>query len=354
MGAGNLKLIEGRGGAGESFVLAAIRDAHTLDRRCVIVLAPTSAVAQGLKADGFTEASAVHAELFRLKNGRTQWDAKAVVIIVDEAATLDSRVTVELLATAKASGAKLILAGDDRQLASIEQGGLFAELRQRRGAAEISEVVCQRVDWHCQAGRDLAEGRFGEVVAAFDRAGAITWPEGQADARAALVAAWSRDTAANPTATRFVFTYTNCDVDALNADLRAVQRDRGELAGADMPFETKHGEAAFAIGDRVQFTDTNQRAHIYKGNVGTITAIDAGTRQLTATLDSGRAVSWAAGEFQGFRHSYAGTIKKVAAEDPEPPQPLPHGALALGGELCRADPPARNAAQLARQMAASR
>jgi hypothetical protein len=69
-------------------------------------------------------------------------------------------------------------------------------------------------------------------------------------------------------------------VDALNADLRAVRRDRGELAGADMPFETKHGEAACAIGDRAQFTDTDQRAHIYRRNVGTTTAIDAGTRRL--------------------------------------------------------------------------
>ena len=39
----------------------------------------------------------------------------------------------------------MILAGDDRQLASIERGGLFTEMRQRHGAAEISEVTRQRV-----------------------------------------------------------------------------------------------------------------------------------------------------------------------------------------------------------------
>jgi hypothetical protein len=39
----------------------------------------------------------------------------------------------------------VILAGDDRQLASIERGGLFAEMRQRHGSAEITEVTrfCQ-------------------------------------------------------------------------------------------------------------------------------------------------------------------------------------------------------------------
>ena len=109
---------------------------------------------------------------------------------------LDSRVTGEVLAEARQAGAKVILAGDDRQLASIERGGLFSELRQRHGAAEISEVTRQRVDWQRQAARDLAEGRFAEAVAAFDRAGAITWTQDQEDARTALVAAWTRDTAA--------------------------------------------------------------------------------------------------------------------------------------------------------------
>jgi Ti-type conjugative transfer relaxase TraA len=302
-----LALIEGRAGTGKSFTLAAIRDAH--DGRRVIGLAPTNAVAQDLARDGFTEAGTVHAALFALKTGRAAWDRKTVVI-VDEAAMLDARITGELLAEARKSGAKLILAGDDRQLASIERGGLFTELTQRHGAAEITAVTRQRVDWQRQAAHDLAEGRFAQAVAAFDQAGAITWTNDQADARQALVAAWSRDTAAAPDAKRFVFAYTNRDVDALNAELRQVRRDRGALSGPDVPFETKHGVADFAIGDRMQFTDTDKRLRIYNGNVGTITGLDARTSQLTATLDGGRVVSWSADDFQGFRHGYAGTIYK--------------------------------------------
>ena len=271
-------------------------------------------MAQDLKADGFSEAGTAHAELFRLKNGRTHWDRRTVVI-VDEAAMMDSRVTGEVLGEARRSGAKVILAGDDRQLASIERGGLFSELRQRHGAAEITEITRQRVDWQRTAARDLAEGRFGDAVAAFDTAGAITWTRDHEDARAALVAAWKRDTAADPDATRFVFAYTNVDVDALNAELRHVRRDRGELAGVDTRFETKHGEADFAPGDRVQFTDTLKFARIYNGNVGTISNIDAETGVIRARLDApggqeGREVEWSALEFAGFRHGYAGTIYK--------------------------------------------
>ena len=312
--AGGLKLIEGRAGTGKSYTLAAVREAHEAAGYRVVGLAPTNAVAQDLKADGFTEAGTVHSALFAIKNGRTAWDRRTVVV-VDEAAMLDSRVTGELLAEAKRAGAKVVLAGDDRQLASIERGGLFTELRQRHGAAEITEVTRQRVGWQRQAARDLAEGRFDSAVQAFDRHGAITWTGDGEAARAALVERWKADTLADPRASRFVFAYTNADVSQLNAELRQVRRDRGELASPDVRLETKHGAADFAVGDRVQFTDTDKKRHIYNGNAGVITELDPRTGQVTARLDAaagsaGREVTWDAAEFEGFRHGYAGTIYK--------------------------------------------
>ena len=88
----------------------------------------------------------------------------------------------------------------------------------------------------------------------------------------------------------------------------------GSLARTTV-FTTKHGEAAFAVGDRVQFTDTLKGAGIYNGNAGVITRIDRDTGRISATLDAaagrdGRQVAWSASEFAGFRHGYAGTIYK--------------------------------------------
>ena len=198
----------------------------------------------------------MHAALFALKNGRTRWDRRTVVI-VDEAAMLDSRVTGELLAAARRAGAKVILAGDDRQLASIERGGLFTELRQRHGAAEISEVTRQRTDWQRQAARDLAEGRFAEAVAAFDRAGAITWtqrPGGRAQSPGRGLEARHRGAARR---------------DAVRVRLHQPRRRRAERRAAPGAARARRaarrrtcgsrrstGAADFALGDRVQFTDT--------------------------------------------------------------------------------------------------
>ncbi len=316
VGAGGLKLIEGRAGTGKSYTLAAVREAHEAAGYRIVGLAPTNAVAQDLKADGFAEAGTVHAALFAIKNGRSPgWDRRTV-LVVDEAAMLDSRVTGELLAEAKRAGAKVILTGDDRQLASIERGGLFTELRRTHGAAEITEVTRQRVDWQRQAARDLAEGRFDAAVQAFDRHGAVTWTADAETSRAALVTRWKADSLADPQASRFVFAYTNVEVDRLNAELRQVRRDRGELGSPDVVLTTKHGEAAFAVGDRVQFTDTAKKLGVYNGNAGVITGLDADTGRVAVRLDApagkeGRVVTWSAADgFEGFRHGYAGTIYK--------------------------------------------
>jgi len=360
-GAGGLKVIEGRAGTGKSYTLGAVRDAHERAGYRVVGLAPTNAVAQDMGKDGFGETGTVHSALFALKNGRAAWDSRTV-LVVDEAAMLDSRITGELLAAARASGAKVVLAGDDRQLASVERGGLFTVLRERHGSAVLRQVDRQQVPWQREAAQDLAEGRFTQAVRAFDRHGAVTWTADDAANLAALVKRWQADTTADPQSTRFVFAYTNAEVDALNAGLRGVLRARGAL-GSDVRLDTQHGAASFAVGDRVQLTATAKRLGLYNGNAGTITALDPATGQVTARLDSGRAVTWQAAEFDGFRHGYAGTIYKGQGKTLDHTYLL-HGkhwraassyvALTrqrLGAQVFVSRQVAQNVGQLARQMA---
>ena len=96
---------------------------------------------------------------------------------------------------------------------------------------------------------------------------------------------WRADTTERPDALRFVFAYTNSDVDRLNTELHAVRRERGQL-GDDVRLDTKHGPTDFAVGDRVQFTDTLKASKIYNGNAGTVTGIDADIGTARARLDS--------------------------------------------------------------------
>ena len=307
-GAEGLALIDGQAGTGKSFIIAAVRQAHEAEGYQVIGLAPTNAVAQDMKADGFSRAGTVHSELFALNNGRAKWDNRTVVI-VDEAAMLDTKLMAMLTTHAYDAGAKLILVGDDRQLSSIDRGGMFGVLKDRFSAAELTSVRRQHKNDDRRSAELMAEGNFHDALARYNDKGGITWTRTQEEAREALVRTWAKDSAVDPTKSRFAFAYTNADVDRLNADLRGVRVARGEL-GPSHELETDHGRLEFAAGDRIQITATDKRRGLFNGNAGTVQAID-GTK-MTVRLDGkpGRVAAIDTGEFHGFRHGYSGTIYK--------------------------------------------
>ena len=317
-----LAIIAGEAGTGKSTTLAAIRDAYEGAGYRVIGMAWTNSVVQDMRADGFRDVSTIAAALGNIDRGGEQWNHKTI-LMVDEAAMLSSRHLGRVLEKARAAGATVILAGDDKQLASIERGGLFGALQAEHGAAELHVVHRVKDAAQQRAFNLMHAGQFGAALELFDQAGAIRWTETQDEARAALVAQWAVDTKAAPDKRRFVFAYSNADVDALNADLRAIRRERGEL-GEDHLMRTKNGSSAFAVGDRIQFTASayhrkDKEAGIVTGAIGTVRGID-GTR-MTVELDGkagqkGRQVSFTvgdnerAGQFNAIRHGYAGTIYK--------------------------------------------
>jgi Ti-type conjugative transfer relaxase TraA len=321
-GGRGLALVAGEAGTGKSTTLAAIRDAYEGGGYRVIGMAWTNAVVQDMAADGFRETSTIAAALARVEKGKDAWGRKTV-LVVDEAAMLSSRHLGRVLKEAERAGAKVILAGDDQQLASIERGGMFSALQAEHGAAELHTVRRVQDQAQRQAFNHMHAGEFGAALDIFDRAGAITWTDKQDDARAALVAQWAADTKAEPGKSRFVFAYSNADVAELNADLRAIRKERGEL-GADQLLQTKDGATAFAKGDRVQFAGSaygreGKALGLVNGGMATVREID-GSR-MTVELDgrgkqAGRVVSFTvgdndqAGQFNAIRHGYAGTIYK--------------------------------------------
>jgi hypothetical protein len=258
------------------------------------------------RGGGFGHAATVHSELFALNNGRTNWNNRTAVI-VDEAAMLDTKLMAMVTAYAHDTGAKLILVGDDRQLSSIDRGGMFGALKDRHGAAALTEVKRQHKIDERRAAEMMAEGNFHDALGIYEAKGAIHWTRTQGEARAELVDQWAKDSARDPKKTRFVFAYTNDDVQQLNAALRAVQKERGEL-GDDHELATAYGRLAFAAGDRIQFTTNDKQRGIVNGAAGTIEAID-GTH-LAVKLDGpeGKVINFDAAAFDQFRHGLAGTI----------------------------------------------
>lgn len=303
-----LAIIDGQAGTGKSYSMAAIRKAYEAQGYKVVGLAPTNAVAQDMARDGFGWATTIHSELFALKNGRTHWHDRTVVML-DEAAMIDTRLMAEITSFANKAQAKLFLVGDDRQLSSIDRGGMFAVLKDRHGAAELSEVRRQGKNDDRRAAELMAEGNFHDALARYDAKGGIKWTRTQEQAQAALVRKWASDTAADPAKTRFIFAYTNDDVSKINFAIRQVRRERGEL-GEDHEFATARGREPYAVGDRLQIIGSDKKLGLFNGNAGTITQIKDATIHLQLDGRARRTIAFNGKEFQDFRHGYAGTIYK--------------------------------------------
>lgn len=315
-----LSIIAGEAGTGKTHTLAAIRDAYEAQGRRVIGLAWTNSVVQDMRADGFKNTSTIAAAMQGVEKGRRSWNANTV-LIVDEAAMLATKPLAALLKEARESGAKVILAGDDRQLASIERGGLFTALQHTHGAAELHEVRRVADLDQRRAFNAMHKGDFGDALRIFDQRGGIEWTDTQKQAEAALVKAYAAAVATSPDKARFIFAYTNDAVAALNVTARAAMRESGRL-GVDQVLHTATGGARFADGDRIQFTAnahsrTQKEAGIVNGAVGTVRTIEGD--RVTVELDSKkgaapRVVSFEvgedtkAGQFNSFKHGYAGTI----------------------------------------------
>jgi Ti-type conjugative transfer relaxase TraA len=306
-GAEGLALIDGQAGTGKSYTLAAVREAYEAAGHRMIGLGPTNKVAKNMSLDGFKVAKTVHSELFALNNGRARWDSKTVVV-VDEAAMLDTKLMAMVTAHAHDAGAKLILVGDDRQLSSIDRGGMFAVLKDRHGAAELTQVRRQYKLDERRAAEMMAEGNFDAALTIYNDKGAIHWTRSQTQARAELVEKWAADTAASPEKSRQVYAYTNDDVNRLNIELRAVRKQRGELEWEDHQLDTAHGRFQFSAGDRIRFTGTDKQAGIVNGAVGTIEAIDGTHVAVRLDGNVAKTVTFDAASFDKFRHAYAGTI----------------------------------------------
>ena len=269
-------------------------------------LAPTNAVAQDMQRDGFTRARTVHSALLRSRTGAKveQENRRHGGRSRHDRDKNHGRV----LKNAHEASAKIILVGDDRQLASIERGGLFAELKERFGSAVLEFVTRQKNADHKAAAEMLSRGGFAEAMTALEKLNCIVRNNHQTESRAALVEQWKADTEKNPNKSPLVFAYTNADVNQLNAELREVRRARGEL-GEDHEFTTKDGKANFAKNDKILFRSTDKRKGITNGAVGTIEKIDGA--KITVKLDeSDKRLTFDAAEFQAFRHAYAATIYK--------------------------------------------
>lgn len=303
-----IAVIQGRAGTGKSFTLNALRETLEAEGYQVTGLAPTNTAAKDLREAGFQDARTLHSFLYSHKKaieaGRPPPPAPRV-FIVDEAAMIDTQRTKELLQAAEQLDARVVFAGDERQLASIEAGGLFGVFGKEFGEAELSTVYRQREDWQKEATRAFARGDTAEGMQAYAERGAIQWSDRRDQAAAQLVQEWVKERDSGQHKTAFVFANSNASVDSLNDALQAEQIKAG-LVRNTREFSTERGKIQVGEGDRLQFRANDKPNGVYNGSLGTVEKIDGDT--LSVRLDTGGAYTLDAKAYKDFQLGYAGTV----------------------------------------------
>jgi conjugative relaxase-like TrwC/TraI family protein len=283
-GGAGVAVVVGRAGTGKTFALGVARHAWQLDGYRLLASAPTGIATVTLEAEGFEEVATCDRLLADLDGGREQLDSRTV-LVVDEAGMLGSRKLTHLLDHAEQAQAKVVLVGDDRQLAAIDAGGGFRALRLRLGASELTENRRQQQAWEREALELVRSGLVEEVVAAYRAHDRVVAAESKPASTLALLtdwwAAW-QDAERDPTQSVVVLAGRRAEVDRLNTVCQELLAARGRLGPQWLQVEDR----ALAVGDRVVCgRNAIGQLGVANGTRGTITALDPDARSLTLRLD---------------------------------------------------------------------
>jgi conjugative relaxase-like TrwC/TraI family protein len=283
-GGSGVALVVGRAGTGKTFALGVARHAWQLDGYRLLACAPTGIATVSLEAEGFEEVATIDRLLGDLDRGAEQLSPRTV-LVVDEAGMAGSRKLARLLDHAQHADAKVMLVGDDRQLAAIDAGGGFRALRLRLGASELTENRRQRHAWEREALELVRSGLVDEAVAAYREHNRVVVAESKTAATLALLTDWWQawqEAERDPDQDVVVLAHRRAEVDRLNTHCQQLLAARGRLGPERLQVEDR----ALAVGDRVVCGhNTIRQLGVANGSRGTITALDSQARMLTIRLD---------------------------------------------------------------------
>jgi len=305
-------------GAGKGEVLRVVAEAHREAGYRVIALAVAGDTAQRLAGETEADVGAtVDSFVHRVTTGRLVV-GQSDLVVVDEAGVVETWRWQALLRSTGA--ARLIAAGDSRQLSPIEAGGLWPLLERQVPTTELTENYRARQPWARDAWAALRQGRGLTALEEFERRGQIVISDTRLEARRAAVDHWDRDRREGAREGRGAEHYllltdsSNAEVDALN---RAAQRRRlaaGELGFATLAVTTPEAEGRrgrledLHTGDLVHFTravylDGDAR-RVENGSRGVLVGVDPERRTADVRLPN-REVSLDEANLDALRLGYA-------------------------------------------------
>lgn len=274
--------IQGRAGAGKTFMLGLAQKALTEAGNHVLGLALSRHAAMQLEREAELPSQTLAKHLFDLRKDIAQHvngsaDVREAIErkyekdiwIVDEASQADLKTTRDLLSSARRLGARVVLVGDTKQLAAVAAGKPF-DLLQRSGmqVVHMTQSRRQQVGHHQRAVEQSYDGKYKEALATLGRETSVI--KDVKKRMQAMIRVYQVD----PDNT-MMLTLTNKGLDTLNEGARDVHRARGDLGPDQGKFKAlnkigslyadRQRHFIYEKGDIVHFLKDNKRLGIQRG-----------------------------------------------------------------------------------------
>lgn len=310
--AGGVKIALGVAGAGKSWALGIAREVWESAGYKVQGLAPT-----GVASDGLSTGAGIPSQtIARFLAYNQEFDDNTVVVI-DEAAMVGSKTLKQVLDKAHEAGAKVILAGDARQLQPIEAGAATRMLRQHLGATELTSFQRQKIGWQRTAAKFFSEGKAQEAMELYHSKGRLKVLKDTEAAHGLLVKEFVKNLVKRPQDTQTAFADTNRQAGMLNLAIRELLKEQGHLTEKLTRIEIKDREGnrlprEFGIGDRILFTQNSGKLGVSNGTFGVIKNIenDKKSHKFSVLTDDGRHVQFSTRDYRRIEHGFATTVHK--------------------------------------------
>ena len=297
-----IRIMRGRAGTGKSHVLGKIASISEAVGVNVIGLSPTHKASRELAKCGYKKNDTIKGMLFKLYNGRFEV-LKNSLLVVDEAGMVGNDDYHELLRVAASRKCNVILAGDERQLSSVQRGGMFEIFADRYGSASLLNIKRQDSTWGKSVAMAFSNGEARTGIGILQQHNRIISSNDKISNMEALLLDWhkSKQSLEN----KLIIAVKNKDVDILNLGARQYLKASGYLQGKEIAIGVNH----YMHGDRILIKQTNKELGLNNGDLLEITHVSK--EQFTVKNAAGKEISFDPSKYNGFRHGYATTVFKA-------------------------------------------
>ena len=330
-----VSVITGGPGTGKTTIIKCILYCLNLQRKSVLLLAPTGRAAKRLSESTKQEAKTIHRALdLDFKNGNGAFFTKNEsdpliqdVIIVDETSMVDAMLMNSLLRAIKV-GAQLILVGDKDQLPSVGAGNVLADilLSGKINTVNLTQIYRQSNQSYIITNAHLINNGKMPIL---DNSSSDFFFENKMDPEEMLYTCVNLVTLRLPKFTNQEPSKIQvlaplkagpCGVDNLNKELQKIINP-SKVGQAEIIME----HTTFRVGDKVmqtvnnyeqewekvnEFNNIEKGVGVFNGDIGNISLINSQTGEVTVDFEDGRRAIYPKTDINQLVLSYAITIHK--------------------------------------------